>query len=352
MSKVLTDSANYSAIADAIREKNGSSIMYKPSQMADAIIAIPTGGGGNDIIIDVYKIKEFEEHKLGPAIVQLMGKDGTLTLDSSVTDIDAFNNDITDHLFQDLCGSNDQNLVIDLNRVQVTSAFLSAIKGSANYPGSNCTYMFSGLRNTENYGVTFPSWVKELKPNTCGGMFDNCITDTIPEFDTTAMGSSSLVNSYMFQYCMATTIPVSITKAMKSKGSGQRTSYYTFYYSGFYYCVNLRKIESLGVELSTGYDNNFYRTFDECHSLSSFTFEMNDDNSPIEAVWRNQTIDMTKTSSTTYNHDSMVETINSLPDVSGGTSNSIKFKGSYGGNDLTSEEIAVASARGWTVTIS
>ena len=64
-----------------------------------------------------------------------------------------------------------------------------------------------------------------------------------------------------------------------------------------------------------------------------------------------------------YNHDSAVETINSLPDTSayiataGGT-NIIKFEGASGAktdggaiNTLTEEEIAVAAAKGWTVTL-
>lgn len=63
-----------------------------------------------------------------------------------------------------------------------------------------------------------------------------------------------------------------------------------------------------------------------------------------------------------YNHDSAVETLNSLPDTSeylataGGT-NTIKFTGYQGAltdggaiNTLTEEEIAVATAKGWTVT--
>lgn len=63
-----------------------------------------------------------------------------------------------------------------------------------------------------------------------------------------------------------------------------------------------------------------------------------------------------------YNHDSAVETLNSLPDTSeylataGGT-NTIKFNGIQGAltdggaiNTLTEEEIAVATAKGWTVT--
>ena len=66
-----------------------------------------------------------------------------------------------------------------------------------------------------------------------------------------------------------------------------------------------------------------------------------------------------------YNHDSAVATINSLPDASAylatqssGT-NTVKFKGEAGSktdggaiNTLTAEEIAVATAKGWTVTLS
>lgn len=64
-----------------------------------------------------------------------------------------------------------------------------------------------------------------------------------------------------------------------------------------------------------------------------------------------------------YNHDSAVNTINSLPDTSaylataGGT-NTIKFKNYQGAltdgggiNNLTQEEIQVATDKGWTVTI-
>lgn len=63
-----------------------------------------------------------------------------------------------------------------------------------------------------------------------------------------------------------------------------------------------------------------------------------------------------------YNHDSAVETLNTLPDTSeylttaGGT-NTIQFYGIQGAltdggaiNTLTEEEIAVATAKGWTVT--
>lgn len=64
-----------------------------------------------------------------------------------------------------------------------------------------------------------------------------------------------------------------------------------------------------------------------------------------------------------YNHDSAVETINSLPDTSAylaanGDTNTITFKGAAGSatdggaiNTLTEAEIAVAAAKGWTVSL-
>ena len=69
----------------------------------------------------------------------------------------------------------------------------------------------------------------------------------------------------------------------------------------------------------------------------------------------------TKEAYSRYNHTSAVNTINSLPDTSaylataGGT-NTLKLKGASGSsttaggvNTLTEEEIAVATAKGWTV---
>lgn len=46
MTKVLTDPKYYTAIANAIRAKNGSTTTYKPSGMADAITALTTSSSG------------------------------------------------------------------------------------------------------------------------------------------------------------------------------------------------------------------------------------------------------------------------------------------------------------------
>ena len=172
--------------------------------------------------------------------------------------------------------------------------------------------------------------------------------------------------------------------------------------------------ELVGLPIPIGYDtyavtsNKFSSTFAYCCRLKRVTFETND-GAPYKVQWKAQTIDLSdsvgyakystyasmivsrnsgitadkkvindttyaelkndpdwyteKEAYSRYNHDSAVETINSLPDTSeyiatsGGT-NTIKFKGTSGSstdggaiNTLTEAEIAVATAKGWTVTI-
>lgn len=50
MAIVTTDNQYYTAIANAIRGKNGTETTYKPSDMAAAITALPTGGGSLDFM--------------------------------------------------------------------------------------------------------------------------------------------------------------------------------------------------------------------------------------------------------------------------------------------------------------
>ena len=151
--------------------------------------------------------------------------------------------------------------------------------------------------------------------------------------------------------------------------------------------------------------NAFNGTFYSCERLKNITFALND-GVPYTVTWKSQVIDLssyvgyanykshilnynsgitadkevtddasyqllkndpdwfaTKREYSRYNHDSAVRTINSLPDTSaylataGGT-NTIKFEGKAGAstdggaiNTLTEEEIAVAAAKGWTVTL-
>lgn len=184
----------------------------------------------------------------------------------------------------------------------------------------------------------------------------------------------------------------------------------SIYYSGFYECFVLDELVNLPNPhyKSTWTSNAFDTSFNFCYRLKNLTFALNPEtNAPYVVKWKNQTIDLSEyvgyCSSSSYildynsgitadkeviddatyqalkddpdwftindeysryNHDSAVLTINSLPDASayitanGGT-NTIQFFGNSGSltdggsiSNLTESEIAVASAKGWTVSIT
>ena len=207
---------------------------------------------------------------------------------------------------------------------------------------------------------------------------------------------------YMFSGCNGLRyIPVH-----KLKSNPKVTSGYSYFYYGFADCYCLDELVDLSLPFTGAWTSNaFYESFNNCHRLKRLTFALNE-GQPYVMDWKNQTIDLTtglgfsiyeshiindysnitadkevkddatyqalkndkdwftiKREYSRYNHDSAVETINSLPDTSaylaanGGT-NTIKFMGANGSatdggaiNTLTEAEIAVATAKGWTVSI-
>lgn len=158
--------------------------------------------------------------------------------------------------------------------------------------------------------------------------------------------------------------------------------------------------------------NSFLTTFNNCRRLKRLTFKQEEQSniegnetitvySPTTVYWKNQTIDLSdyvgyggypswynpaftadnlveddakyqalkdtedwwtaKIEYSRYNHTSAVETINTLPQIPSdytNAGNTIKFNGASGSatdggaiNTLTEEEIAVATAKGWTVAL-
>lgn len=182
------------------------------------------------------------------------------------------------------------------------------------------------------------------------------------------------------------------------------SAYNIIFYGLFNNCYSLDEIVGLPLPRADKMNftsNMFQNTFNGCCRLKDMTFATNEDGSPIVVKWKSQVIDLssivgysnytswilnfnsgitadkevkddatyqalkndpdwftTKIEYSRYNHDSAVATINSLPDTSAYGTNNIKFKGASGSatdggaiNTLTAEEIAVATARGWTVSL-
>lgn len=257
--------------------------------------------------------------------------------------------------------------------------------------------------------------INNLRVTDTGNLFNSCrmirnIPDTITNtwdfgYLESLTSSFSGNQSQMFYYCFSLrSFPMNLI----SHGNPYIYYSYSYFNNGFYECHVIDELVNLPVPYinATWTYNAFSNTFYNCSRLKNITFALND-GKPYSMNWKAQTIDLTTvgyaissaysriigynsgitadkevTDATTYaalkddpdwfttkveysryNHDSAVATINSLPDTSaylataGGT-NTIKFKGAAGSatdggaiNTLTEEEIAVATAKGWTVTL-
>lgn len=75
MANVLVQESSLTAIADAIRAKNGTEDTYKPADMASAIANIPSGGGEKPL-------SELQTAQIS----KYLGSDGTVDLSAYVDD--------------------------------------------------------------------------------------------------------------------------------------------------------------------------------------------------------------------------------------------------------------------------
>lgn len=198
----------------------------------------------------------------------------------------------------------------------------------------------------------------------------------------------------------------------KAKGRTVSKRYYNSVYKNFEKLYNLDTVSSLPVIVSDIYTSNVFGAYGpmDLYRIKDFIFQTQENNTPYIANWKSQVIDLSTSGFSImgwwenrdsklynsgitidkciyndetyqalkddpdsyicgteaenphyysrYNKASAIRTINSLPDVSasGGT-NTIKFKGEAGLrtdggaiNTMTEEEIAVATAKGWTVS--
>ena len=271
----------------------------------------------------------------------------------------------------------------------------------------NSSNMFHGCTS-----ITEVPKVKHLNVYNTQYFFSQCTKlRTIPDDFTDTWDWSYLkkqtgeytgVQSYMFWLCYSLrSIPISII----NHGNPYVTYSYSYFNNGFYECYVIDELVNLPVPYinATWTSNAFNNTFTQCSRLKNITFALQEDGTLYVMNWKTQTIDLSgyvgysnsannitgynsgitadkevtddatyqalkddpdwftcNVAYSRYNHDSAVATINSLPDTSaylataGGT-NTIKFKGAAGSatdggaiNTLTEEEIAVATAKGWT----
>ena len=390
----LTD--KLSAIGVAIRQKTGSTALMTLDEMPTAIASITTGGGGG-------------------------GDCNGLHMPESAL---VFTGNSCSNLFEN---ASHWKWIYDMYPDKVTTEFLTStgymfsgnndvidVPTDFNFDGveNGTDYMFSCATNIKTISGKFynmaPYWLERMFER-CFRLrylpeFVDCNWDKLREYTSFGMG--------LFDNCRSLrSIPEELLKELWCDADypwGVWTNYL------FTDCYALDEVRGLRVP-TTAYElvdgNMFDCTFDNCYHLKDVIFATQEDGTPYTSTMSNQVIDLSnyvgwangntgsqyitmynsgitakkrvdgKTSYNNlkndpdwystmqyysrYNHDSAVNTINSLPDTSeflatrGGESNIIKFLGSAGESTdgkaistLTTTEIAVATAKGWTVSLS
>ena len=374
MANVLVNDTSLTAIGNAIREKNGETTLYKPAEMATAITNLPSGGGGPDpIVVTGDADNYFAYSTLAVEYIRLYGN--TITTENITS---------ASQMFYNYNGGTipfalnyDPNARVTLVRCFQNCSFLKSLPIMNNLVPSELRYAFAGcqfLTNVDNF-VNSINWTKT---------------------------TGNLNSSFLFLDCARLqSIPISLLNNIALKQSNISYSF-VYWYRSFNGCYSLKELKNLPIPSSTTFNSNsFASAFSGCESLRVLTFAT-DNGSPYIVNWKKQTIDLTyigydvslnglayfdrdkqvsdaetynalkndpdwwstNIAYSRYNHNSAVATINSLPDTSayiassGGT-NTIKFKGEMGSgtdegaiSNLTEEEIAVAVAKGWTVSLS
>lgn len=388
-------------IADAIREKTNTTNLLTLDEMPDAIISITGGGSGEGSGVNGY-IPTDEELTIS-GIFQYKFAYGTFDWVINNYGDRIITKDLSNLMYGFQNCLNLTNIPFPLN-CKATSA-------------SSYSSIFSGCKMLTNVPK-----MNNCNVNAIDSIFRDCNhLREIPE-DIDENWDWSVIDSYTSAYAGNRSSTFMNCYSLRkfpmgflNHGNPVVSYTYSIYNGLFNSCYALDEVVDLplphlNAEFTT---NTFVNTFVYCHRLKEMTFATQEDGTPYSVKWKTQTIDLSKdvgyslsenliisynSGITTdkevknqedyerlkndpdwysrrstgnlssapysrYNHDSAVNTINSLPDASAylasspGT-NTIKFKGDSGSltdggsiNDLTEEEIAVAAAKGWTVTL-
>ena len=404
MAKVFIEETTLTAIGDAIRSKTGKTELIDPANMSTEIASITTGGSGGlpegalNITGDCsYRFSNngwnwFIEEYGNQITTSITKGENMFQYSDKLTNV-PFNINIKGgqyygSMFYGCTQLTSVPSVTFAGNADVHSLFYNCNKLTSIGKLSNIKFTYNGpsdmfsrcynLRYLPEFENIDYSWLNTYSSANCSGMFDRC-------YSLRNIDESLLNNLYN-----------SVT-----------SSYASFYQNTFNYCYVLDELKGIRPTPATITSSFFYNTFTKCSRLKNITFETQADGTPYTVKWKAQTIyvsnyvgyassssDITGYNSgitadkrvtddatyqalkndpdwfttdiaySRYNHDSAVATINSLPDTSaylataGGT-NTIKFKGDSGSatdggaiNTLTEEEIAVATAKGWTVTLT
>ena len=386
MANVLVEETSLSNIASAIRGKNGSTAVYKPGEMAAAITNLPTGGGDTETITFNTDISYLFASNGGGALYEAV-KNKNLVFTNIHYGRGVFYG----------MSTNDT----------ITPFTIHLLRGMYNTPGNvDFRNFYEGSSVVSNIvidppierpsGVEFQNFFTKSRLK---NIDLSCIDTNYPIFgQSCAMGLFS-ESGYLRS--------INFTNSPQRYFGGSNNIEYD---GTFYHCFDLDSIEDLYTTLQTTFSGG---TFNNCSHLAKLTFKtasttntknpyyssdidlstvgyytnvsegyisnsaLHYGNDPLFAkslVRKNATKEITNATTyaklkndpdawttnvaySRYNKTSAKETLTSLPYIN--EAHTIKFKGEAGSatdggaiKNLTSSEIAVATAKKWTVAFA
>lgn len=186
--------------------------------------------------------------------------------------------------------------------------------------------------------------------NSCAYMFEGATGfTTIDVFDTS--GSTSFANCFrnssierypMLNTAAATTHEKMFQGCTNLKGSVQldlsSSKYLSYLFDG---CVNLEEIIGFNPSSAVSSMSNCFPTSSSIGGCKLAKLKFADN-----ITFKGQNFSIQGCS---FTRDSLVELFNSLPDISAYTARGITVKLNPGTSELTTEDIAIATAKNWTV---
>ena len=400
MGKVFIEETTLTAIGDAIREKTGGTNLITPGAMPAEIKGIVSGGGSGDC--NGMHVPEEALVISGDCSYRFSNNGWNWFIE----------------LYSDKTTTKD---ILQAQSMFQYSDKLSSIPLELNFTdifsGNTLSSMFTNCTAL----VTLPI-LNNTKPGKMNGMFYNCHSlKSVPDDWTDSWdwsyieGQTSEYAGHMQDMFFQCVNLRSVPAWFFLHHNPNVNNAYCSIYNAFNMCLTLERVEGIRLPANATWTYNaFNQTFKYCARLKSITFALQENGSPYVHNISNQTIDLTTVGYLetgtpalyfslyvkditeadkidswqkwdTYfgdtGHPSSLGTGNgyaadvkwctfgrtaakrlfaTLPDVTGGSGNTIKLNGRalLGNNqmpyeainDLTAEEIAVATARGWTVS--
>ena len=384
MAYSLENTQDLTDLADAIRSKTGEQGSLSVADMAEAVEDLEVGGlQVTNIYSTTSNTISYGFKVMLEAFPQLASKIGTITVSTVQASYLA-------------------DIFVNVSRDNLTVYIIE---------GGNFHRFLAGNNQLKNVVVTLDSNPYGPSFSRLSQMFSGCGAETINiEGYFTSGVQPSTNNCYMnamFYSCLnlRTITTLSSLQAYEDNENVQITirpsASSSFYYGGLEDCISLD--EAVGIPVyqvgnpSSASTNVFSGLVDRCYHLKRLTFNVKN-GVPYSVNWSNSTLNLQDlgyysntvprnnirlpiekevTDATSYNllkndpdwwtydvnysrynHDSAVETINSLPNCSQYGGMTITFKGAAGTytdggpiSALTAAEIAVATTKGWTVDI-